>query len=385
VGYTFLSRNPVYVDHACPRYSRIPACAHVSKLGRYITVEVLAPFVVISIILAGLFSSFNMARYLAEAVTESLGMTLIVKLIILKTIIAMEVLFPIAFYAAIIVAVGRLHRDQEIIVLKSAGISENIIVQKIFMVALPLGILVGLLSVFVRPWAYETIYLIDKGVSTDIDIDRYQAGRFYGNNESGQIIYINNKRAGGSRLEGVFRYLSGEENSEIIIAREGHQEQAGEYQPPQLHLTDGYIYRLGHSNSEDSIVRFSRFVYMPSPESAQEYQRKAASTYDLGKSNEPRDIAEYQWRLSRMLATILLALLAIPLSRSSPRQGKSEKIIAAAVIFAIYYNLNGLAQTWVEQGVIARFPGVWWLHLLMFFVVLAALFPDYLKKLFLRT
>jgi len=355
-----------------------------SKLGRYITIEVLAPFIVISIILAGLFSSFNMARYLAEAVTETLGMALIIKLILLKTIIAMEVLFPIAFYAAIIVALGRLHRDQEIIVLKSAGISEHLVTRKVFMIALPLGIMGGLLSIFIRPWAYETIYLIDNSVSTDIDIDRYQAGRFYGDDSNGQIIYINNKVGRDNRIEGVFRYLSSDENSEIIIAREGHQQQAGEYQPPRLHLTDGYIYRMGHAGSEDSIVRFSTFVYMPSPESAQDFQRKAASTSDLGRSSDPRDIAEYQWRLSRMAATILLAMLAVPLSRSSPRQGKSEKIVAAAVIFAIYYNLNGLAQTWVEQGFTSSFPGVWWLHALMFLFVLAALFPEQLRNPSLR-
>jgi len=357
----------------------------VSKLSKYIVQEVLLPFAVISFILAGLFSSFNMARYLAEAVTESLGMLLITQLIILKTIIAMEVLFPIAFYAAIIVALGRMHRDQEIIVLRSAGISENIIIKNIFMIALPLGIMIGLLSIFVRPWVYETIYLIDKSVSTDIDVDRYQAGRFYGDEASGQIVYINNK-TGGGRLNGVFRYLAGEDKSEIIIAREGYQQQAGgDFQPPRLHLLDGYIYRIGHSNTEDTIVRFSRFVYMPSAESAQDYQRKAAPTHELGKSTEPRDIAEYQWRMSRMFATILLALLAIPLSRSSPRQGKSEKIIAAAVIFAIYYNVSGLAQTWVEQGIVGSFPGVWWLHALMFLIVILVLFPALFKRILLRT
>ncbi|MEX2353723.1 MAG: LPS export ABC transporter permease LptF [Gammaproteobacteria bacterium] len=354
------------------------------KLSKYISLEVLAPFVIISFILAGLFSSFNMARYLAEAVTESLGMVLILKLILLKTVIAMEVLLPIALFAAIIVALGRLHRDQEIIVLRSAGISENLVVKNIFAVALPLGLMVGMLSIFARPWAYETIYLMDQSASTDIDIERYQAGRFYGNEENGQIIYINNKPRGGNHVEGVFHYLIGDDVSEIIIAREGYQQQAGDFRPPQLHLLDGYMYKLGHSSSADSVIEFSRFVYTPNPEIALDYQRKAASTLELASSNDPRDIAEFQWRLSRFFATVLLALLAIPLSRASPRQGKSEKIIAAAIIFAIYYNLSSLAQTWVEQGIVGKMPGVWWLHVLMFLIVVSVLFPSSLRKIFLR-
>jgi lipopolysaccharide export system permease protein len=347
----------------------------VNRLKRYITRELIKPFLVISFILTGLFTSFNAARYLAENVTETLGIVLITKLIFLKTIIALEVLFPIALYAAVIVALGRLHRDQEIIVIKSAGISENFITRSVFSVCLPIGILVGLLSFYGRPWAYEQIYQLDNSASTELDIERYQARRFYGNDESGSIIYIKDKPGGGDKLSGVFHYLSKDNTSEIILAKEGYQERMGEYEPPKLHLLDGFMYSMNRSSTRDSIIKFSRFVYMPSPEIARDYQRKAASTFELGFSDEPRDTAEFQWRISRALATILLAMMAVPLSRSSPRQGKSEKIIAAAVIFAIYYNLNGLAQTWVEQGVVGSFPGVWWLHTLMLVAVIIIFSP----------
>ncbi|NIN34136.1 MAG: LptF/LptG family permease, partial [Gammaproteobacteria bacterium] len=61
-----------------------------------------------------------------------------------------------------IVALARLHRDQEVVVLKSAGISENFLVRSIFGLSLLVGILVGLLSIYGRPWAYEQIYLLDE-------------------------------------------------------------------------------------------------------------------------------------------------------------------------------------------------------------------------------
>jgi lipopolysaccharide export system permease protein len=353
-----------------------------NRLSVYISSEILKPFMVVSFILAGLFTSFNAARYLAETVTETLGMILITKLIILKTIIAMEVLLPIAFYASIIVALGRLHRDQEVIVLKSAGISENLIVKVIFNLCIPVGILVGLLSIFGRPWAYEMIYQLDESASTQLDVSRYQARRFYGDEESDSIIYVENKNNNNeATLEGVFHYIRKNNSSDIIIARQGFQEPAVDYSPPKLHLLDGYMYRMDRSSTRDSIIKFSRFVYMPSPETARDYQRKAASTLELNFSQDPRDIAEFQWRISRAFSTILLAMVAIPLARSSPRQGKSEKIIAAAVIFAIYYNLSGLAQTWVEQGLVGKFPGVWWLHLLMLVAVLLVFSPKVQKSL----
>jgi lipopolysaccharide export system permease protein len=103
------------------------------------------------------------------------------------------------------------------------------------------------------------------------------------------------------------------------------------------------------------------------------------------QSDQPRDIAELQWRLSRPLATILLALIAVPFSRASPRQTKGDKTYyLAALVFAIYYILNGLAQTWVEQGMIGRVPGVWWLHVVMLLFAISLLLPGLWRKLFLR-
>ena len=72
------------------------------RVQLYIFREVLKPLFVIAVILAGLFASFSSARYLAQAVTEILGTEMIVKLVFLKTLIAMEVLFPIALYASVI-------------------------------------------------------------------------------------------------------------------------------------------------------------------------------------------------------------------------------------------------------------------------------------------
>jgi lipopolysaccharide export system permease protein len=321
------------------------------RLRHYLIREVLKPFLVVVAILVGLFTSFNAARYLAETVTETLGMVLIMKLILLKSVIAMEVLVPIAFYSAIIVALARLHRDQEVIVIRSAGISENFIVRTLFSLSLPVALLVGLLSIYGRPWAYQHIYLLDESESAEMDISRYQPRRFYGNDKSGTIIYIQNKTDAEENLQNVFHYVRKDGSSDIVIAKQGHQERLEEYRPPQLHLLDGYMYRMNHTSTRDSIIRFSRFVYM-------------------------------QWRVSRALAAILLAMIAIPLSRSSPRQGKGEKIITAAIIFAIYYNLNGLAQTWVEQGLVGKMPGVWWLHILMILVVFAIYTPKAQKALY---
>jgi lipopolysaccharide export system permease protein len=104
----------------------------------------------------------------------------------------------------------------------------------------------------------------------------------------------------------------------------------------------------------------------------------------LWESELPHDIAELQWRLSRPVATILLALIAVSFTRVAPRQSKSDKtFLVAAIVFAIYYNLSGLAQTWVEQQVVAAIPGIWWLYLLLF-IIAGLLLPGLRQKLLRR-
>jgi len=105
------------------------------------------------------------------------------------------------------------------------------------------------------------------------------------------------------------------------------------------------------------------------------YKTKAESTLDLSDSNNPVDLAEFQWRLSTPLSTLLLALLAVPLSRSRPRQGKYAKMLGAVLIYAVYYNLMGMARTWVEQQRVAAQPGIWWVPMVLAVLILVFFIP----------
>jgi len=91
-----------------------------------------------------------------------------------------------------------------------------------------------------------------------------------------------------------------------------------------------------------------------------EQKLKAASVEQLLHADNPEEIAELQWRLAAPFSTVLLALLGVPLSRSSPRQGKYAKVPLGILVFALYYNLSAITKKWVGQGVVDNIPGIWW-------------------------
>jgi lipopolysaccharide export system permease protein len=76
---------------------------------------------------------------------------------------------------------------------------------------------------------------------------------------------------------------------------------------------------------------------------------------------------------------MLLALMGVPLSRSSLRRGKYAKITTAIVIFAIYYNLSALTKKWVERGIIDTIPGIWWIQLLLAGLLLVLLWQPTMR------
>ena len=336
-------------------------------IERYIAREIMLPFTVVILILVGLYASFVSARLLAGAVTETLGLAALLKLVFLKSLIALEVLIPIALYISIIMGLGRLNRDQELNVIRSLGISGTRVVLAVLTVAIPIGIVSGMLSSYVRPWAYAESYVLDAQAEAELNTNRFQAGRFYGSERSGRVVYVRSKNDLNKEMQHIFHYIRKPDGSEIVIAKEAHQIQPTLAEPrPHIQLSDGIAYQLASAADVDDIIQFKIMIYFIDNDYVTNYRRKAAATRTLWQSDQPRDIAELQWRLSRPLATILLALIAVTFIRIAPRQDRTDRTyVFAALVFAAYYNLAGLAKTWVEQGAIGRIPGVWWLELLM--------------------
>jgi len=79
--------------------------------------------------------------------------------------------------------------------------------------------------------------------------------------------------------------------------------------------------------------------------------------------------AEFHWRIGIPISTLILALLAIPMSRSEPRQGQYNKIFIGVVTFIIYFNLLSAGKSWLENGLVDHRFGLWWVHVLMLFAL----------------
>jgi lipopolysaccharide export system permease protein len=75
--------------------------------------------------------------------------------------------------------------------------------------------------------------------------------------------------------------------------------------------------------------------------------------------------AELEWRIASPLSILILALLAVPLGQSSPREGKYARVGAGLLIYIVYANSLSIARIWVERETIPSWLGLWWVHALV--------------------
>jgi lipopolysaccharide export system permease protein len=336
-------------------------------LNRYIILEIIRPMLAICAVLVAVFASYSAAEYLADAVAGLMRPDAVLLMILLRIAIALEVLLPTTLYLSVVIALGRLYRDSEMVALSSCGIGTPQILKPVFYLALVIAILVGGLSLYVRPWAYGQIYRLKANAQSNFDIAGMEAGTFYEIEAGSLVIFAAKVDHQNNRMKQVFIRSQDDETLQVISAKEVDcrlDEKSGNQ---VLFLHNGHMYEFQRQGSKGKVTQFAQARYILAPKEVipKKYRRRAAATLHLIGTDDPENIGELQWRLSTFFSTILLALLGVPLSRTTPRQGKYAKVIIAVVIFAVYYNISAVAKSWVEKGFVGPVPGTWWVQVLL--------------------
>lgn len=330
-------------------------------LHRYLIREVIKPLLAVVALLVGIFMAYSLTRFLADANEGILSVSAITLLTGLKVLIALEVLVPIALYVGMIVTLGRFYSDQEVTALKAGGIGEWRIVAPVIWLSMSVAIIVGLLSLVVRPWAYEWLYAFQAEAEASAELEDIAPGQFHVYGDKERMVFLEDRDAKSGELAGLFVRSRTDSGLEIISGNRGRLQSFAKPDAHLLELDNAFVYKQGRDDP-DLIARFRSFsIWTPTltPDPVG-YKPKAIPTRRLMTSTLDDDRAELQWRLSTGVSTVLLALIAVPLGRTRPRGGRYGRVLLAVGIYAIYFNFIGIARSGVEQGTLDY---LWWVPL----------------------
>jgi lipopolysaccharide export system permease protein len=342
-------------------------------LDRYIRREVVKPTVAICTVLVFIFGCYIAARYLEDAVNGQMPGGTVVLLILLRIAIALEVLLPMTLYLSVIIALGRLYGDSEMIAMVACGVPMARILRSILLLAVVAGGIVACFSLYIRPWSWERFYALKARALVNFDMTRMRGGNFYETENGDRVIFADQVDGQKNRARRVFIQTRRDREIQIIFAREARQQTDRKTGQPVLEFQDGFFYEFSRVKNQGRIMEFgTSMIHLETRRARRDFKVKAANTAGLARSDDLEEIAERQWRFAAPISTVLLALLGALLARSAPRQGKYAKMPAAVVVFAVYYNFSAIVKKWVGQGVIDPMPGMWWVQILMagFLVVL---------------
>jgi len=353
-------------DHIMGASCRIAACTDRNTtpliIDRHISREIIRPFCTGLGLLVLIFVGFSAARQLTLAASGQLDMLTAFKLVCLNTLITLEILLPSAFFFSVLAAIGRLYRDSEMSALYAAGVSRARILESVLKLALVIAVITGLMSTLARPWAFRTSYALESQAAAQFDLKQMSADEFVMMDGSDYTFIAQDIDLERGLHEGVFlqKDYDAEARSEIIIAESAAMPALNPGQAAQATFYNGYNYLLDNSGRKDVTLKFKELVVqLPNEEAQEKYRRKAETTLNLSQSSNPKDVAEYQWRISTPLATILLALIAVPLARSAPRESRLRNVSIALLAYITLFSMVSVLRTFMEQGTLGAIPGLW--------------------------
>lgn len=343
-------------------------------IQRYLFREVGQSFGAVLIVLLLIYISFRFVKFFAEAAAGKLASNVILELVGLKLAGNLAILIPLALYVAVLLALGRLHRDSEIVAMTVGGYGVGKVATSVLWLGLAFGVLSAGLSLYLAPALTDMAEVMTKEARSSTHISGIFPGRFKEYGRGDRIFYVETIHEDRRSMSNVFVQIRNPAQNKLDIV---YSERARHVVDPEtgerfLVMEDGRQYQGNPGDPNYNVTQFGRYgVRLESGANERGYVKpEALPTAALFASDKTWHIAELQWRISLPISTVLLTMLAVPLARATPGQGRAWKLFTGVLVYFIYNNMISVAVKSVESGVLAPQIGVWVVHLVLGVIVL---------------
>ncbi|MDH5612583.1 MAG: LPS export ABC transporter permease LptF [Gammaproteobacteria bacterium] len=344
---------------------------HLSIIDRYIGQEIIISWVSVLFVLVMVVVSADAVHLLAWLVDGRIPVDMFLALLLSNFYEFTVMLVPLSLLLGILLAFGRLYKDSEMTAVMSAGLGPIQWYRPLLLVAVPTTLLMFYLTLFVIP----SVVGHRDGMMTDIknrtELSALFAGRFNQSREGNAIFFLESQSKDGQVMDHVFYQQVNDEVAQVDIAkraRNHHDNNGRDY----MVMESGRHYEGEPGSKLYKITEYKEYgIYIPgSKDVSATLSVKAMPSEQLWASNLPRHQAELQWRLTVPVATLIIAILALPLSQTTPRSGRYANLGWAILLYLVYSNLLSMAYNWIIKERVPAWVGTWWVHL----VALALLF-----------
>lgn len=343
-----------------------------STLDRYLLREITVPLVV-GLGLFFVVVAFGQVMQVSDSVT-GLGITgsAVLQALVYSLPPLMGLLLPVSLLFATMLGVGRLAADREVVGLCAGGITPYRLLRMPFL----LGVLLACASAYAlavgEPWGIRGLReLMSRGAQQALS-EGVRAGEF---NEWIPKVTLLAERADRGKLESVLFADRRDADRPVLVAAKRGALQGGEQARDLVFdLRDGMIVIDDEENAVRRVIHFEHSLYHLDVDKLVRDKAKTLTTAqekDLGTLWTERSDPQFSRahrallsitlhrKLALPLATIIFALVAVPLASTATPGARARGFLYSAGIVAAYYYVGRAAEIMARSGKLSPALAAW--------------------------
>jgi LPS export ABC transporter permease LptF/LPS export ABC transporter permease LptG len=275
---------------------------------------------------------------------------------------------PMSILVGVLLGLGRMSADSEIIALTALGIGRRRILLPVAVLAFCGVLVTALMTLWAGPLSLRAFRTIEADLIAN-QVSFQVQPRVFDERFPKTVLYVNDVSASGTQWHGVFLAETGDVNSfqltlaknEIVIC----ESRLGKL---ELHLQGGATHEFNRQDPNHySVTQFGQSDLpievtglLPSKERSLSNQERSLSQllFDRGPGwREAR--VELHRRIAFPFACIFFALVAVPLGSQPRRGGRAAGTLLAVLLIASYYLLFVFGAGMARQGTLPVPAGIW--------------------------
>ncbi|MGK0405451.1 MAG: lipopolysaccharide export system permease protein [Oleispira sp.] len=351
---------------------------------RYLSRELFTSMAAVTGILLMILMSSRLIYQLTAAAAGKIPLEIVFFTLLLRMPSFLEMILPLSLFIAILLAYGRLYAESEMTVLTATGFSSTRLLGYTLLPAGVITVLVAFFSLYLSPLGAQKMEDLYRKQATMTEFELLVPGRFQSTDKGSRVTYTEGLSDDKSEMKNVFIA----DGNTILLAQTGTQKVNPDTGSRFLELHKGKRFDITPGKLDVEILDFDLYGVKIADEQAERrrIKKEAIPTSELFGNDSKRHTSQLQWRFSLIIMVPICAMIAFPLSKVNPRQGRFARIFPAIILFMMYITLLISLRGMLSKGDISPAIGMWWVHVMYALIGLGLLFiPEWNRRRKIRS
>jgi LPS export ABC transporter permease LptF/LPS export ABC transporter permease LptG len=342
-------------------------------IDRYFVREILPPFAIALLVFTFILIIPFIIDLAEQLIAKGVPWATLLRLTATLVPQALGLTIPMAFLIAILVGLGRLSGDREIVVLMACGVSPYRMLRPIFV----FGVLCWAATSWVMIEAIPNENQNFREITARIVADRAEGQvrpREFFEDFPDVVLYVREVPAEGGWRDVFAADTRNASQPAVFAAKRGRMVVDREKRTIEMVLEEGtrHSTRIGDPAMYE-VVRFEQMMLSLNPESVFPRTGPARGEREMSVAELQERVAEFEGRglpahnpimeihkkASIPIACFVFALVGVGLGVSSRRDGKLASFVLGIAVIFVYYVVMFLAQSMTKGGLMPAWLAMW--------------------------